>query len=107
VCLGAMHYHGMAGMERDPRKAFEVYNLAAERGQFSWILLEATCSRQLLLFVLILLPLHCRHFILNCLIGSLEAWRNLAAMYFTGDGIPKSEETAKEIMRVMFSDENK
>jgi hypothetical protein len=37
--------------------------------------------------------------------GSSEAWRNLAAMYYTGDGIPKSEETAKEIMRVMFNGE--
>lgn len=32
VCLGAMHYHGMAGLEKNARKAFEVYNLAAERG---------------------------------------------------------------------------
>jgi TPR repeat protein len=39
--------------------------------------------------------------------GSLEAWRNLAAMYYTGDGIPKSEETAKEIMRVMFNNDKK
>jgi hypothetical protein len=40
-------------------------------------------------------------------VGSLEAWRNLAAMYFTGDGIPKSEETAKEIIRVMFNNDKK
>lgn len=33
MCLGAMYYHGMAGLEKDARKAFEVYNLAAERGQ--------------------------------------------------------------------------
>ena len=38
MCLGAMHYHGMAGMERNPRKAFEVYNLAAERGQCGYII---------------------------------------------------------------------
>ena len=35
--------------------------------------------------------------------GSTDAWKNLAAMYHIGDGVPKSEETAKEIMRVMFS----
>jgi TPR repeat protein len=32
VCLGALHYHGIAGIERNPRKAFELYNLAAEGG---------------------------------------------------------------------------
>lgn len=37
--------------------------------------------------------------------GSLEAWRNLASMYYLGDGVPKSEDTAKEIMRVVFGKE--
>jgi TPR repeat protein len=35
--------------------------------------------------------------------GSLEAWRNIASMHFLGDGVPKCESTAREIMRVMFA----
>jgi uncharacterized protein len=62
-----MYYHGLGGLERDPRKAFECYNKAAEG-------------------------------------GSMDAWRNLAAMYFTGDGVPKSEETARQIMKVIFGE---
>ncbi|KAJ1417799.1 hypothetical protein B484DRAFT_400684 [Ochromonadaceae sp. CCMP2298] len=34
--------------------------------------------------------------------GSLEAWRNIAAMHYTGDGVPRNPEAAREIMRVMF-----
>ena len=33
--------------------------------------------------------------------GSKEAWRNLASMYHLGDGVPKSEETAKQIMKIV------
>ena len=62
-----MHYHGLGGLPKDPRKAFETYNKAAE-------------------------------------LGSKEAWRNLAAMYFIGDGVPKSEETARHIMKVIFEE---
>ena len=35
-------------------------------------------------------------------LGSENAWRSLAAMYYLGDGVAKSEETAREIMRVIF-----
>jgi TPR repeat protein len=35
--------------------------------------------------------------------GSLEAWRNIASMHFLGDGVPKCETTAREIMRVIFA----
>lgn len=38
--------------------------------------------------------------------GSQEAWRNLAAMHFTGDGVPKNENTAREIMRLIFGRNN-
>ena len=34
--------------------------------------------------------------------GSLEAWRNIASMHFLGDGVPRCENTAREIMRVVF-----
>jgi TPR repeat protein len=34
--------------------------------------------------------------------GSLEAWRNVASMHFLGDGVPRCETTAREIMRVVF-----
>eukprot|EP01034_Spumella_vulgaris_P030090 gene30090-37250_t len=68
VCLGVIHYNGILptasnpkSLPADKRKAFELYNIAAES-------------------------------------GSKEAWRNLASMYYLGDGVPKSEETAKQIM---------
>ena len=48
-----------------------------------------------------MLIFHC----INKFIGSSDAWKNLAAMYLIGDGVPKSEVTAKEIMRVMFKKE--
>lgn len=32
-------------------------------------------------------------------LGSQEAWKNLASMHFTGDGVPKSEEIAREILK--------
>ena len=32
-------------------------------------------------------------------LGSVQAWKNLAMMHFTGDGVPKSEEIAREIMK--------
>ena len=31
----------------------------------------------------------------------MEAWRNLAAMYYCGDGVSKSEEMAKQIMKML------
>jgi TPR repeat protein len=65
-----MHYNGIGGLKRDARRAFELYNIAADG-------------------------------------GSKDAWRNLAAMYFAGDGVPKSEDMAKEIMRVIFGVEEK
>ena len=34
--------------------------------------------------------------------GSLDAWRNLASMHYLGDGVPKSVDLAKEIMKVVF-----
>ena len=34
--------------------------------------------------------------------GSEDAWRNLAAMYYLGDGVEQSEHTAREIMKVVF-----
>jgi TPR repeat protein len=61
-----MHYNGIGGLNRDPRKAFELYNQAADG-------------------------------------GSKDAWRNLAAMYYSGDGVPKSEDMAREIMKVIFN----
>ena len=64
VTLGALFYAGNH-VPQDKRKAFELYNTAAEQ-------------------------------------GSKEAWRNLASMYFLGDGIPKSEEIAREIMKTIF-----
>jgi len=30
VSLGALHYHGMCGLKKDARRAFEIYNEAAE-----------------------------------------------------------------------------
>ena len=67
VTLGALHYSGLpaANLASDKRKAFELYNTAAE-------------------------------------LGSQQAWRNLAAMYALGDGVPKSEEVARQIMSVVF-----
>ena len=53
VTLGALYYGGLAGLAQDKRRAFELYNLAAEQ-------------------------------------GSQDAWRNLAVMYYLGDGVPKS-----------------
>lgn len=35
--------------------------------------------------------------------GSLESWRSVAAMYYIGDGIPKSIESAKSIMQFINS----
>ena len=64
--LGALHYGGLAGLPQDKRKAFELYNTAAE-------------------------------------LGSLDAWRNLASMYYIGDGVPKNEEVARQIMKVVFN----
>ena len=32
-------------------------------------------------------------------LGSQQAWRNLASMHFTGDGVPQSEEIAREILK--------
>jgi TPR repeat protein len=32
--------------------------------------------------------------------GSADAWRNIASMYFLGDGVPRNENLAREIMRV-------
>ncbi len=70
--IGVIHYNGVLATESNPsslpankRRAFELYNIAAES-------------------------------------GSKEAWRNLASMYYLGDGVPKSEETAKQIMNVIF-----
>ncbi len=72
VFTGVIHYNGVLATESnfaslpvDKRRAFELYNIAAES-------------------------------------GSKEAWRNLASMYYLGDGVPKSEETAKQIMSVIF-----
>jgi len=32
VTLAALHYHGMAGLNKNPQKAFQQYNIAAENG---------------------------------------------------------------------------
>jgi TPR repeat protein len=37
--------------------------------------------------------------------GCQQAWRNLAAMYAIGDGVAKSEESAKHIMKVIFGED--
>jgi TPR repeat protein len=66
LCLGTIYYNGLEDIvEVDRRKAFELYNIAAEG-------------------------------------GSQDAWKNLAGMYYIGDGVPKSEETARNIMKVIF-----
>jgi TPR repeat protein len=52
-------------VEQDKRRAFELYNTAAEQGH-------------------------------------KQAWRNLAAMYLAGDGVPQSEEVARQIASVIL-----
>ena len=42
-----------------------------------------------------------QHIWIYLFLGSIEAWRNLAAMYYCGDGVPKSEEMAKQIMKML------
>ena len=37
--------------------------------------------------------------------GSLEGWKNVAACYATGEGVPQSEATAKYIIKTMLKDE--
>ena len=43
-------------------------------------------------------------------LGSREAWLNLASMHYNGDGVPKSEALAREILahvkKMEASDEN-
>lgn len=39
--------------------------------------------------------------------GCNDAWMNVAAMYATGEGVEKSEESAKYIMKVVFGDKKR
>ena len=34
--------------------------------------------------------------------GSIEGWRNVAACYMTGEGVPRCEGTARHIMKTML-----
>jgi uncharacterized protein len=34
--------------------------------------------------------------------GNKAAWKNVAAMYANGEGVPKSKETAMHILKVIF-----
>jgi hypothetical protein len=38
--------------------------------------------------------------------GCTDAWRNVAAMHALGDGVPKSEDTARHIMKVIFNEDD-
>ena len=38
-------------------------------------------------------------------LGSMQAWRNVAAMYATGEGVPKCEQTARSIMQFVSQSE--
>jgi TPR repeat protein len=68
ISAGSMLHHGY-GQEipRDQRKAFELYQIAAE-------------------------------------MGSIEGWRNVAACYALGHGVPQCQQTAQYITKTMLSE---
>ena len=84
-------------MINNKRRAFEFYQLAAEQVSVvsNSILKPLLISNKhpFLPSVSLLCPLAQ---------GSLDAWRNLASMHYLGDGVPKSVDLAKEIMKVVF-----
>jgi len=70
VSAGAMLHSGQhAGIARNQKQAFELYQRAGE-------------------------------------LGNVEGWRNVVACYLTGEGVPRSKETAKYIAETMLKDQD-
>ncbi len=102
-CMADLLMHGddSLNIPEDKLKARKYYELASDQGN-----VEATVSLGALHYHgLCGLPKDSRKAfeIYNkaAEMGSKEAWRNLASMYHLGDGVPKSEETAKQIMKII------
>ena len=81
VALGAIYYNGIHG-NHDYAKAFEwAHSKTTYHGTHE-------------------MPLS-RYYQTGAERGSIDGWRNVAAMHLTGEGIPKNEQLAKQIMNMI------
>lgn len=105
-CLASMYLEGSDGVEKDLKKAIDYYVEAIDAGHADAAL---TLGAMYYTGNDILPYDKSRAFELYNMAaerGCTDAWRNVAAMHAMGDGVPKSEETAKHIMKVIFNEED-
>lgn len=110
-CLGDMYFHGSEGVEQDEGRAFRCFLEASKLGHA-----DAMCSLGAMYYIGIGVgvegPDHRLAFDWYQRAADKggddggphrQAWGNLASMYALGHGVPRSEETAKHILRFLDS----
>jgi TPR repeat protein len=105
-CLASMYLDGSDGVMKDLAKAIDYFIEAIDAGHADAAL---TLGAMYYSGNGILPRDKSRAFELYNLAaerGCKDAWRNVAAMHAMGDGVPKSEETAKHIMKVIFNEDD-
>jgi TPR repeat protein len=103
---GSCLYHGEHGYNQSYVEAFYDFERAAQAGNA-----DAAVSAGAMLYkgtypgVPHDLEVAFQYYQLGGELGNVEGWRNVVACYLAGDGVPKSEEMAKYIAKVMLKEE--
>jgi TPR repeat protein len=100
---GHSYYHGTEGYHQDSRKALEDFLKAADEGHAD----AAVSAGAMLHSGIGVVQDQQKAFELYQHageLGSIEGWQNVVACYTTGEGVPKSPQTAKYIKDTMLKD---
>jgi len=103
---GHSYYHGTEGYVQNHQRAFEDFLRAADEGHAE----SAVSAGAMLHNGIGVQRNQTKAFELYQMageLGSVEGWKNVVACYATGEGVPKSLETAKYIADTMLQDERK
>ncbi|CAM9482949.1 unnamed protein product [Hapterophycus canaliculatus] len=99
--LGGAFFHGEDGFAPDPRAAFRCYSSAADEGHA-----DASYCLGVMQYAMGNMEEAFRRYQTAAEGGNVLAWRNLASMHALGEGVPRSEQMAKNIIST-FGDEIK